>query len=106
MCLACRNLQKAESARESLLASCPGSKVDILQVDVSSITSVREAAAELQRRCGHIGICGNLLPHVHALHAAEADIFNAIHFQHSTRIRTIFVTFTTFNIQLESELFC
>ena len=76
VCLACRNLQKAESARQSLLASCPGSKVDILQLDVSSISSVQEAAAELQRRCGPYLYPWQ--PHVHALHAIEAEIFNAI----------------------------
>ena len=51
VCLACRNREKAESARRSLLESSPGSKVDILHIDVSSVSSVRRAAAELQRKC-------------------------------------------------------
>lgn len=50
VCLACRNMQKAEAARQSLLADYPHSKVDLLHVDVSSIDSVKTAAAELQKR--------------------------------------------------------
>lgn len=50
VCLACRNREKAESARRSLLESFPGSKVDILDIDVSSVSSVIKAATELQRK--------------------------------------------------------
>lgn len=50
MCLACRNREKAESARRSLLESFPGSKIDILDIDVSSVSSVIKAATELQRK--------------------------------------------------------
>ena len=50
VCLACRNMQKAMAARDSLLASYPGSEVDVLHIDVSSVASVKRAAAELQRR--------------------------------------------------------
>ena len=50
VCLACRNREKAESARRSLLESFPGSKIDILDIDVSSVSSVIKAATELQRK--------------------------------------------------------
>ena len=50
VCLACRNMEKAEAARRSLLADHPGARVDTLHVDLTLASSVREAAAELQRR--------------------------------------------------------
>lgn len=50
VCLACRNMQKADAARHSLLTDYPHSKVDLLHIDVSSVASVKMAAAELQRR--------------------------------------------------------
>ena len=56
LCLACRNMQKAEAARQSLVADYPGSKVDVLRVDVSSVTSVKTAAAELKKRCVYVSI--------------------------------------------------
>ena len=57
VCLACRNMHKAETAQQLLLSDHPHSKVDMLQVDVSSVTSVKTAAAEIQRRCvGHMSI--------------------------------------------------
>lgn len=50
VCLACRNMEKAEAARESLLTDFPDAKVDVLRVDVSSVASAKTAAAELQER--------------------------------------------------------
>lgn len=50
ICLACRNLRKAETARQSLLEEHPGAKVDVLQVDTSSPHSAIAAASEIQRR--------------------------------------------------------
>ena len=50
VCLACRNMGKAEAARRKLLHEHPGAKVDLVQLDTSSTSSVRAAAAELCRR--------------------------------------------------------
>ena len=64
VCLACRNTEKAEAARQSLMADNPGCQVDIVRVDVSSIASVKAACAEIERRCvccvcvcGSHGVC-------------------------------------------------
>ena len=50
VCLACRNMEKAEAARQSLMANSPGCEVDIVHVDVSSVASVKAACAEIERR--------------------------------------------------------
>ena len=50
LCLACRNKQRAEQAKESLLSLHPGSKIDIVIVDTSCVKSVLEAARVLRER--------------------------------------------------------
>ncbi|XP_071821929.1 3-keto-steroid reductase/17-beta-hydroxysteroid dehydrogenase 7-like isoform X2 [Apostichopus japonicus] len=50
ICLACRNVSKAEKAKSQLTADHPEASIDILQLDTSSISSVSEAAKELQQR--------------------------------------------------------
>ncbi|XP_043310508.1 3-keto-steroid reductase/17-beta-hydroxysteroid dehydrogenase 7 isoform X2 [Cervus elaphus] len=50
LCLACRNVSKAEAVRTSLLASHPAAEVSIVQVDVSSLPSVFQATKELKQR--------------------------------------------------------
>nr|XP_031544538.1 3-keto-steroid reductase [Vicugna pacos] len=50
LCLACRNLSKAEAVRDALLASHPTAEVSIVQVDVSSLPSVFRASKELKQR--------------------------------------------------------
>ena len=50
VCLACRNLSKAEMARQSLLVEHPGARVDLLQVDTSAPHSAVAAASEIQKR--------------------------------------------------------
>ncbi|XP_061654554.1 3-keto-steroid reductase/17-beta-hydroxysteroid dehydrogenase 7-like isoform X2 [Phyllopteryx taeniolatus] len=50
LCLACRNTQRAESARSALLTSHPEARVDLLQLDVGSVQSVLAAARELKAR--------------------------------------------------------
>ncbi|KAJ8038739.1 3-keto-steroid reductase [Holothuria leucospilota] len=50
VCLACRNVTKAEKAKSELEEEYKGAKVDILQLDTSSIASVNAAAKELQKR--------------------------------------------------------
>ncbi|XP_042530256.1 3-keto-steroid reductase/17-beta-hydroxysteroid dehydrogenase 7 [Dipodomys merriami] len=50
LCLACRNMGKAEAVCEALLASYPTAEVSTVQVDVSNLKSVIWAAKELKQR--------------------------------------------------------
>ncbi|XP_014842475.1 PREDICTED: 3-keto-steroid reductase-like [Poecilia mexicana] len=50
LCLACRNVQRAQAARAALLASHPAAQVDLLQMDTSSVFSVLRAAQEVKVR--------------------------------------------------------
>lgn len=53
LCLACRNMQRAEAARSALLASHTDACVDLLHLDVGSVQSVLTAAEEIKARLGH-----------------------------------------------------
>ncbi|CAL8309028.1 unnamed protein product [Lota lota] len=50
LCLACRNMCRAQDARAALLASYPRAQVGLLQLDTSSVTSVLNAAKEVKLR--------------------------------------------------------
>ncbi|XP_051855100.1 3-keto-steroid reductase/17-beta-hydroxysteroid dehydrogenase 7 isoform X2 [Antechinus flavipes] len=50
LCLACRNLGKAEAARRSLLSSHPAAEISLLQIDVANLQSVFQASQELKQR--------------------------------------------------------
>ncbi|XP_043984990.1 3-keto-steroid reductase isoform X1 [Gambusia affinis] len=50
LCLACRNVRRAQAARAALLASQPAAQVDLLQMDTSSVSSVLRAAQEVKVR--------------------------------------------------------
>uniref|UniRef100_A0A7N4PA91 3-keto-steroid reductase/17-beta-hydroxysteroid dehydrogenase 7 n=1 Tax=Sarcophilus harrisii TaxID=9305 RepID=A0A7N4PA91_SARHA len=50
LCLACRNLEKAEAARISLLSSHPTAEITLLQIDVANLQSVFQASQELKQR--------------------------------------------------------
>ncbi|KAM5148719.1 3-keto-steroid reductase/17-beta-hydroxysteroid dehydrogenase 7 [Mantella aurantiaca] len=50
LCLACRNMQRAEAARSALLSSHPSADVGILQVDVGNLKSVIQGAKTLRER--------------------------------------------------------
>ncbi|XP_062853149.1 3-keto-steroid reductase [Trichomycterus rosablanca] len=50
LCLACRNRQKAEAARQALLVSHPKAHVYLVRLDVGSMCSVLQAAQEVKRR--------------------------------------------------------
>ncbi|XP_019061139.1 3-keto-steroid reductase isoform X4 [Fukomys damarensis] len=50
LCLACRNMVKAEAVRAALVASQRTAEVTIVQVDVSNLQSVFRAAKELKQR--------------------------------------------------------
>ncbi|XP_069823513.1 3-keto-steroid reductase/17-beta-hydroxysteroid dehydrogenase 7 isoform X2 [Dendropsophus ebraccatus] len=50
LCLACRNMQRAEAARSALLSSHPAADVGIVRMDVGSIKSVLQGAKSLKER--------------------------------------------------------
>ncbi|XP_034786231.1 3-keto-steroid reductase/17-beta-hydroxysteroid dehydrogenase 7 isoform X1 [Pan paniscus] len=50
LCLACRNMSKAEAVCAALLASHPTAEVTIVQVDVSNLQSFFRASRELKQR--------------------------------------------------------
>lgn len=50
LCLACRNMQRAEAAQAALLLSHPGADINLIRVDVGNIKSVIEAAKEIKQR--------------------------------------------------------
>lgn len=50
LCLACRNMKRAQAARSALLVSHPTAQVALLQMDTSSIMSVLNAAQEIKLR--------------------------------------------------------
>lgn len=46
--LACRNSDAAAAAREDLLATVPGARIDVVRLDVSDLASVRACAEQLR----------------------------------------------------------
>ncbi|XP_070701207.1 3-keto-steroid reductase/17-beta-hydroxysteroid dehydrogenase 7-like [Pempheris klunzingeri] len=54
LCLACRNMQRAEAARSALLASHADARVDLLHLDVGSVQSVLAAAQEVKARYSRV----------------------------------------------------
>lgn len=54
LCLACRNMERAEAARSALLASHSGAHVDLLHLDVGSVKSVLSAAHEIKTRYSRV----------------------------------------------------
>ncbi|KAK2822098.1 hypothetical protein Q5P01_022163 [Channa striata] len=54
LCLACRNMQRAEAARSALLTSHANARVDLLKLDVGSVQSVLTAAQEVKARYSKI----------------------------------------------------
>ncbi|XP_020506912.2 3-keto-steroid reductase/17-beta-hydroxysteroid dehydrogenase 7 [Labrus bergylta] len=54
LCLACRNMQRAQAARSALLTSHPDARVDLLHLDVGSVQSVLTAAQEVKTRYSRI----------------------------------------------------
>ncbi|XP_067893856.1 3-keto-steroid reductase isoform X3 [Heterodontus francisci] len=50
LCMACRNMQKAETAKSELLLSHPGADISLLKVDVGNISSVIKAAEAIKQR--------------------------------------------------------
>ncbi|XP_078075461.1 3-keto-steroid reductase/17-beta-hydroxysteroid dehydrogenase 7 isoform X2 [Mustelus asterias] len=50
LCMACRNMKKAEAAKSELHLSHPGADISLLKIDVGNINSVIKAAKEIRQR--------------------------------------------------------
>lgn len=50
LCLACRNMQRAQAARSALLTSHNNANIDLLHLDVGSVESVLAASQEVKAR--------------------------------------------------------
>ncbi|UPG67893.1 oxidoreductase [Gordonia hongkongensis] len=57
--LACRNPQTSAEARDDIVAKVPGAEVEIVDLDLASLDSVRDAAAEIRRRHPRIDMLVN-----------------------------------------------
>ncbi|KAM4557689.1 3-keto-steroid reductase/17-beta-hydroxysteroid dehydrogenase 7-like [Fundulus diaphanus] len=54
LCLACRNMERAEAARATLLTAHGSARVDLLPLDVGSVQSVLSAAEEVKARYSRV----------------------------------------------------
>ncbi|XP_038650851.1 3-keto-steroid reductase isoform X4 [Scyliorhinus canicula] len=54
LCMACRNMQKAEAAKSELQLTHPGADISLLKIDVGNIHSVIQAAKEIRQRYQHV----------------------------------------------------
>ncbi|XP_062919897.1 3-keto-steroid reductase isoform X2 [Mobula hypostoma] len=50
LCMACRNMQKAEAAKSELLLSHPGADISLLKMDIGDVNSVIKGAIEIRQR--------------------------------------------------------
>ena len=57
--MACRNLEKAESVRALITAECPTARLQIKSLDLSSLASVRQCAAELAQEFKNVHMLFN-----------------------------------------------
>ncbi|WP_096086794.1 oxidoreductase [Agaribacterium haliotis] len=57
--MACRNQHKAEAAKSRIVAALPDADIAILPVDLSSMTSVRDAAARFKARYSRLDVLIN-----------------------------------------------
>ena len=57
--LACRDIERGEQARADIVAEHPGARVNVVQLDLASLDSVRAAADQLSREYGHIDVLIN-----------------------------------------------
>jgi NAD(P)-dependent dehydrogenase (short-subunit alcohol dehydrogenase family) len=57
--LACRSIEKAKTAKQQILADIPDGDIDILQIDLSKLTSVRSAAQEFRSKYDKLDILIN-----------------------------------------------
>ncbi|HSK98607.1 MAG TPA: SDR family NAD(P)-dependent oxidoreductase, partial [Euzebyales bacterium] len=54
--LACRNVERGRDALRRVRGHAPDAELDLLELDVSDLGSVRHAAAELRSRHDHVDV--------------------------------------------------
>ncbi|NJN74040.1 MAG: SDR family oxidoreductase [Limnothrix sp. RL_2_0] len=57
--LACRNLEKAEAAKTEILTKVPDAKLEVMQLDLASLSSVREFSAQYREKYAHLDLLIN-----------------------------------------------
>jgi NAD(P)-dependent dehydrogenase (short-subunit alcohol dehydrogenase family) len=57
--LACRNMTKAEGAKNKILKAVPNADIDILQIDLSKLSSVRDFATNYQAKYNQLDLLIN-----------------------------------------------
>uniref|UniRef100_A0A672TFR1 3-keto-steroid reductase/17-beta-hydroxysteroid dehydrogenase 7 n=1 Tax=Sinocyclocheilus grahami TaxID=75366 RepID=A0A672TFR1_SINGR len=73
LCLACRNMQRAEAARQALLVSHPQAQVTLLHLDVGNMRSVLSAAEEFKQkynRLDYLYLNAGIMPNPRVDHKA------------------------------------
>ncbi|XP_050969368.1 3-keto-steroid reductase isoform X3 [Labeo rohita] len=73
LCLACRNMQRAEAARQALLVSHPQAQVTLLHLDVGNMRSVLRAAEEFKQkynRLDYLYLNAGIMPNPRVDHKA------------------------------------
>jgi len=73
--LACRNTDAAAAARQDILRTVPGADIDVVRLDVSELTSVRDCADELRAGYPVIDILVNNAGVMHQTRQLTADGF-------------------------------
>lgn len=75
LCIACRNAQRSEATRDSILATHPTAQVSTVEVDLGNLASVLRAARELRCRYWIAVRCPTGPPHPHTprLHVTLLD---------------------------------
>ncbi|XP_060685681.1 3-keto-steroid reductase isoform X2 [Hemiscyllium ocellatum] len=89
LCMACRNMQKAEAAKSELLLTHPGADISLLKVDVGNVKSVIKAAEEIKQRYQHVDylyLNAGIMPNPH---------FSLKAFLSNLLSRKVFVMFQT-----------
>lgn len=54
--MACRNLVKAEAAKEEILNKVPGAQLEVLKLDLNSLQSVRDFVEEFKAKYDHLDL--------------------------------------------------
>lgn len=57
--MACRNLEKAEAAKKRILEAQPNASMDVMHIDMADMESVREFAAEVEKKYSSISLLIN-----------------------------------------------
>lgn len=57
--MACRNLRKAQTARDAIGARLPGAELDVLALNLSDLLSIRAFADAFRSQCAHLDVLIN-----------------------------------------------